>query len=64
MKTAYNQMMNGFRIDFAHLDRMQKRIMAKESWVTEEEFLAEPADERFSYYRWLCQQCGALADLI
>lgn len=64
MKSGYNKLVNGFKIDFEHLNRMQKRVMAKESWLTEKEFLKESLKEQFSYYRWLCQQCGELADLI
>ena len=51
-------------IDFTHLDRMQRRIMTKESWITEKEFLAESEEEQNRYYQWMCKQCGELADLI
>jgi hypothetical protein len=61
---SYNALIGGFQIDFAHLDRMQRRIMAKESWITENEFRSEPAEEQYSYYRWMLVQCGELADLI
>lgn len=49
---------------FAHLDRMQRRIMTKDSWITEEQFLTETPFERLEYYKWMTQQCGELADLI
>ena len=62
--TAYEQIINGFKIDFAKLDRMQRKVMAKDSWITEAQFRAESADEQFSYYRWMLVQCGELADLI
>lgn len=52
------------QVDFNHLDRMQRRVMASDSLVTEEEFRAEPEDEQRRYYNWMCQQCGELADLI
>lgn len=49
---------------FEHLDRMQRRVMIRESWITEEEFNAEPELEKLAYYHWMCQQCGEWADLI
>lgn len=49
---------------FDHLDRMQKRIMTAESFVTKEEFLKAPIDEQNRYYQWMRRQCGELCDLI
>lgn len=49
---------------FDHLDRMQKRVMTAESFVTKEEFLKAPIDEQNRYYQWMCRQCGELCNLI
>ena len=51
-------------IDFAHFNRMQKRIMDKDSQVTKKEFFAESIEEQVQYYNWMCRQCGELAYLI
>lgn len=61
---ATEQLIKGFQIDFAHLDRMQRRIMTRENWITEKQFRAESPEEQLSYYRWMLQQCGELADLL
>ena len=49
---------------FDHLERMQSRVMAKDSMVTWKQFTAEPYAERKRYYEWMRQQCGELCDLI
>jgi len=49
---------------FDHLERMQNRIMAKDSLITWESFAKEPYRERIEYYNWMRKQCGELADLI
>ena len=51
-------------IDFSKVDRMQRRIMAKESWMTEEEFRHAPHAEQQECFEWLYEQCGELASLI
>jgi hypothetical protein len=56
--------MNTEPVDFDHLDRMQHRIMTPESYVTEQEFRAEPESEQLQYYNWMRKQIGELADLI
>ena len=55
---------DGFTVSYDHLDRMQRRVLTRESWVSKAEFQKESADEQFSFYRWLLVQCGELADLI
>ena len=49
---------------YDHLDRMQKRVMAKDSMVTWQEFASESYSNRVRYYNWMRKQCGELADLI
>ena len=49
---------------YDHLERMQVRIMAKDSMVTWEQFAAEPYQARVDYYNWMRRQIGELADLI
>jgi hypothetical protein len=56
--------MNAQAVDFKHLDRMQRRVMARESWVTKSEFFAESEQEQRRYYEWMRKQCGELADLV
>lgn len=51
-------------VDYEHLDRMQRRIMDPESYVTEQEFRDEPESEQVRYYNWMRRQIGELADLI
>ena len=56
--------MKASNIDFAHLNRIQKRIMSRDSQITEKEFRAESDKNQIEYYRWICKQVGELADLI
>ena len=49
---------------FDHLDRLQRRIMTKDSYLTKEEFLAGPLEEQIKYYQWMCKQVGDWCDLI
>lgn len=55
---------DGLRIDYDHLNRMQRRVMARDSWITEADFRAESPEEQSRYYQWMRAQCGELADLI
>ena len=49
---------------FSHLDRLQRRIMTEDSYLTKEEFLSESLEEQVKYYQWMCKQVGELCDLI
>ena len=49
---------------FDHLNRMQKRIMSKDSQTTWKEFQAESLQDQRSYYNWMCRQAGELCDLM
>ena len=43
-----------------HLNRMQKRIMAK-PYITKAEFLAQPESDQIEFYSWIQKQCGSNA---
>ena len=49
---------------YDHLERMQTRVMAKESIMTWEQFAKEPHHERVDYYNWMRKQSGEYCDLI
>ena len=51
-------------IDFEHLDRVQRRLMAKESWFERDEFFAMPPHDRREFWRWLRIQAGEYVDLM
>ena len=63
MKESGDKVMHSIAM-YDHLERMQQRIMAKESIITWQEFANEPYVERIEYYNWMRKQCGELADLI
>lgn len=57
---------NGYTVDFGHLDRMQKRVMTEDSWVTIKQLHEERWSDKsiLEYWLYLRRQCGELADLI
>ena len=66
--------MNGYRISYKtmsehedlypHINRMQRRIMAREAWVSRKEFEAESREEQVAYYKWMVRQCDDLSDVL
>jgi len=52
------------REQYHHLDRMQRRIMTRDSWISYGEWLRESKAERNRYYQWMLKQCGELAVII
>ena len=49
---------------FNHLQRLEKRIMAPDSYMSADEWSHQDLDTQESYYRWVCGQAGELCDLI
>ena len=49
---------------FEHIERMQVRVMAKDSYIDQDQWNAVTEDEQNKYYTWMCGQVGEHCDLI
>ena len=49
---------------FAHIQRMEQRVMAPDSYAEPEWWASMDIDSQESYYKWVCHQTGDFCDII